>query len=622
MNQILTRRYSSLLSIIALLVFLLFSCKKNINDSVDTVKATPDLITKVTSSVSGFVTDQNNGAVVGATVKAGGSNTTTDRYGYFELKNIEVVKEAATVEVSYTGYFKGIKTYMATEGKAAFFRIKLLQKTMAGTINATSGGSVSLSNGLNISLPANAVKNAATGAAYSGTINVAAQFIDPTSTELNNIMPGDLRGINTDGNIKGLTSYGMMAVELTGASGESLQIADGKKATITFPVPATINGSAPATIPLWYFNESNGLWKEEGTATKSGNTFVGEVSHFSFWNCDLPNAIVSLNFTLVDSAGNPMQDVLFEILPVSIFNGHVIGNTDRSGYVNVPVSPNTQYQLRIVTSSTLTFTKTFSVGEASLSLGNIVVEGNFVSVHGTISGCNNSPTMNGRVIINDGYQNWIPVVQANGSFEFSVFTSFSGQATINIIAEDLTNHQQSPVHTFSLTNSVTQVGNIQACGVSTDTYLDFKINGRTFIADNNYSSNAVQENYGGPDSLITTCYWTTDETQNGVPIPNSVGNVYMRFLSFGSPQVPASNFVNFVRPFYDVLNYSMHIYPLAAYSNNQRGLPINITEYGSIGGFIAGSFSGVLYENQLGSADPDLARPYNVSCNFRIRRSQ
>lgn len=41
-------------------------------------------------------------------------------------------------------------------------------------------------------------------------------------------MPGDLRGIDTDGYMKGLTTYGMAAVELTGAGGESLQIADGK----------------------------------------------------------------------------------------------------------------------------------------------------------------------------------------------------------------------------------------------------------------------------------------------------------------------------------------------------------------------------------------------------------
>ncbi len=63
----------------------------------------------------------------------------TDKYGYFEVKNIKVVMNAATVTVSKTGYFKGIKTYLATAGKAAFFRIKLIPKTIAGNVNGRPG---------------------------------------------------------------------------------------------------------------------------------------------------------------------------------------------------------------------------------------------------------------------------------------------------------------------------------------------------------------------------------------------------------------------------------------------------------------------------------------------------
>ncbi len=65
----------------------------------------PDFATKVTSSVSGFVTDQNDAAVAGAFVSVGSMTTTSDRYGYFAVKNVDVVKEAATVTVTYTGYF-------------------------------------------------------------------------------------------------------------------------------------------------------------------------------------------------------------------------------------------------------------------------------------------------------------------------------------------------------------------------------------------------------------------------------------------------------------------------------------------------------------------------------------
>ncbi|MBP9098394.1 MAG: carboxypeptidase regulatory-like domain-containing protein, partial [Ferruginibacter sp.] len=276
-----------ILPILAILIFA--SCQKEIDTDTGNVIVLPDFDTKVSSSVSGFVTDENDAPVMGSTVSAGSGTTTTDKYGYFEIKNVQVVKSAAVVTVNKPGYFKGIKTYIAESGKSAFFRIKLIPKTISGSINGSTGGNVTLTNGLVIALPANGVVNAATNVAYTGNVNVSAHWINPTASDLNQEMPGDLRGISTDGSLKTLTTFGMAAVELTGASGELLQIATGQKATLTMPIPAAILSNAPATIPLWSFDEAKGLWKEEGQAIKTGNTYVGDVSHFSFWNCDVPN---------------------------------------------------------------------------------------------------------------------------------------------------------------------------------------------------------------------------------------------------------------------------------------------------------------------------------------------
>lgn len=167
-----------------------------------------------------------------AEVIVGDANTITDKYGYFEVRNVQVVKDAAVVKVAKTGYFKSIKTYIAAENKNAFFRIKLIPKTAAAIIDAAIGGSATLTAGLSVALPANAVVNAATNASYTGSVTVIAIWIDPTSNDLNSTMPGDLRGLDKNGFIKLLTTYGMCAVELTGAAGELLQVANNKKATL------------------------------------------------------------------------------------------------------------------------------------------------------------------------------------------------------------------------------------------------------------------------------------------------------------------------------------------------------------------------------------------------------
>lgn len=334
-----------------LLIFTLsifFSCQKDIsNEGGGAIVTPPDLSTKVSSSISGFVTDENDAAVMGAIVQFGTSTITTDKYGYFEAKNVQVVKEAAVVTVTRPGYFKGIKTYIAKEGKAAFFRIKLLPKIIAGTISAASGGTVTLSNGLSVKLPAGGIVNATTNAVYTGTVNVAATWIMPTDPDLNRIMPGDLRGINTDGALKLLQTFGMAAVELTGSGGELLQIANGQKATLSLTIPPSLITSAPTTIPLWYFDEAKGLWKEEGTATKSGNNYVGDVGHFSFWNCDTPGGFVQFDCTLKNSAGNPLPYVLVKITVVGT-NVWSYGYSDSLGYVGGGLPLNSNLLLEII----------------------------------------------------------------------------------------------------------------------------------------------------------------------------------------------------------------------------------------------------------------------------------
>ena len=138
--------FASFFTVVSIFVV---SCQKEFSGNGFTITETPpDLTTKISSSISGFVTDENDAAVNGAAVQVGASSTTTDKYGYFELSNVQVVKNAALVTVAMPGYFKGIKTYIATENKSAFFRIKLIPKTNEGNINAAAGGIVNLTNGL------------------------------------------------------------------------------------------------------------------------------------------------------------------------------------------------------------------------------------------------------------------------------------------------------------------------------------------------------------------------------------------------------------------------------------------------------------------------------------------
>lgn len=590
-------------ALIAAVSFVVVSCQKEISAGGPSITETlPDLTARISSAVSGYVTDENNAAVEGATVQAGGISTVTDKYGYFNIRNAQVVKNAAVVTVTKPGYFNGIKTYIAETGKSAFFRIKMLPKTIQGNFNAATGGTVTLTNGLSISFPANAVK-LASGGTYTGQVSVAAQWINPSSSEMIQTMPGDLRGLDAAGYMRVLTSYGMSATELTGASGEALQIdsAAGMKATVTFPIPAAMGSSAPSNIPLWHFNENNGLWIEEGTAVKNGSNYVGEVKHFSWWNCDLPNATVPLTFNVVNVNGDPVGNVYVNIVPTTPNSwSHAGGYTDSSGHVSILVTPETSYTLSVQSDCSMwgspAYTQNFSVGTTAVDLGNITMTGSSVAiVSGTVE-CSGAPLGNAYVVMKQGYFTYRYPVNADGTYAFTA-TLCSGSTAVTLLAENLSTLQGGNPVTFTLTPGNNTVPALAACVNSIDQYINYTVNGTSYAVT--YPA----------DTMV---HWVN---QQAAPV--------ISYIYGGSFRTGTSNTVNFA--FNQEAIAAGSTQTLVNFFSSQipdstiglSGTPVvNITEYGNVNEFISGNFTCTV------NAGTPPGTPYNVTCQFRVRRTQ
>ena len=595
-------KWKSVIAAVFLFSFtiLFFSCQKELTgDGVAITETLPDLTTKISSSISGFVTDENDAVVNGATVTAGGSTTSSNKYGYFEIKNVQVVQTAAVVIVSKTGYFNGIKTYYATADKSAFFRIKLIPKNNAGTFIAAIGGTVTLSNGLAVSFPANAVVTTSSSAPYLGVVKLSAQWIDPTASDLSRTMPGDLRGLDSLGYLKLLTTYGMAAVELTGSAGELLQIATGKKATLTMPVPASISGTAPATIPLWYFDEAVGLWKQQGTAVKTGNNYIGEVSHFSYWNCDVPSNFVRFKCIVKDPSGNPVKNAFVKVSVVSNPQRSGWGYTDSSGYTGGAVPNNEQLLLSISSDygcSSNAYTQNFTTTNVNIDLGTITIPASVVAtVTGNVTNCSGAAVTNGYVIMIKNGVNSFATVNSAGNFSFT--TSLCGSSTnASFIAEDIANTQGSTTSNATLVAGSNAIGTLVACGITTQQFLNYTVNGTAYTiappADSLTQYNNVQTN---PASIQISGYGT------------SGGSTSTSYLTFSSPGIAVNSTQTLMSFYTPQLNDTLRILTT---------IPVNITEYGAIGQYMAGNFSGVF----TGPAPANT--PFNVTCNFRVRRSQ
>ena len=483
-----------LLILAGILVF--SACKK---DPVPT--PTPSVnnrnFSEITTSVAGLVMDENNQVVSGATISFGQKMTTTDDNGIFKIDNVTVPENRAFVTVSKDGYFTGSRTFFAYDNQRSQVRIHLLTKTIQGTITS-SGGIVTLPEGVKLDFPANAVMDA-DGNPYLGTVQVAAKYLDPKADNLLQIMPGDLRGITTGNVEKGLTTYGMVAVELLGDAGEILNVADGKTVQISMPIAASQMGDAPSEIPLWYFDETAGVWKEEGTATLQGNEYIGNVSHFTFWNCDINWDLIYLDGSIL------LEDTALEGILVCLeFNGAVACDyTNEMGLFSGQVPTNTTFTLTVFPSnincSTPLYTQEIGPFTADVTIDPIQITApatNTLTVTGTITDCDNNTITDGYVKITlDGVDFY--AYTSDGTIDYELLhCSTSGD--ISIIAIDLNAVKQSDEMSFVFTNSI-DLGNIQACE-QLDEFIIYELDGNTYTLTEGVS---INDSLGMGDQFLT-----------------------------------------------------------------------------------------------------------------------
>jgi hypothetical protein len=537
----------------------------------------------VTASLQGRVVDQNGIPVQGAAVTSGSAATSTDINGIFSFSGISMSSRFGYVQVVKTGFFTGSRSIIVTAGSSNYVSIQLIPKTApAGTFPAPTGGKVAVGTGDTATFAASSVVEASTGTAYTGMVTVYASYLNPTDPNLYQYMPGDLRGIDSAGYETALQSYGMMDVEMQDAGGNKLQLAPGQQAGLTFTIPDTLQAVAPATIPLWYFNDSTGRWIQQGTAVRQGNTYVGQVGHFTFWNCDAPMGTVNFTVHVVDQYGNPLA---YHYIQFTIPGyGSRGGYTDSTGFAQGLI-PKGEHLLMQVLAECGAFVGGVNVGPAlsDQNLGTITV--NIVSakltITGTVVNCSDGPVDSGYVnALVDGL-NYRAVV-VNGSFTLPVNRCYESSASVQLVAEDLSTGQTSAVGTITADTGTVSADTLVACtNVVVNPFINFTLAGNSYNLT--APASAVSQGYGGftATGALPTIYLSI-QGMNG--LGGYSGGADSAFVT---------------------LSGTSYIGPVS----------YNISSYGPIGSYLQGSFSGTL-ENGYGGTSYQ-----QISGTFYVQRS-
>jgi hypothetical protein len=581
-----------LLSLLLLLGMCFSSCEDN-----DPFVSGP----AVEVAFAGQVINENNEPVSGALVKAGDEATLTDANGVFRLAATRLPGDHALVTVEKSGYFSFNRAYQVKNKSIQSLTIQLLEQTEVGLLNGGIGGTIQVPGGATLIFPAKSLAYTS-GALYFGDVRVIARFLDPTDRQTMALsMPGNLSAINAAGELRQLATFGMIGVELYATNGQKLNVAAGQQVEVRVPIDPSIVSSAPNDMPLWHYNEADGYWMEEGLAQKSGNEYVGKVSHFSWWNYDAPYPSINASgHVYFDNLQTPAMGVHVWIGPANQGMGWGCGHgqTDMNGFYSGAIAKDmplkiwvTQYSSACNGIATL-YTADIGPFSSDVTIPDIILTNvpnlQTISVQGRLVDCNNAPVTNGYAKLQIDNDYTLTIISDNdGLFSYTYATCTTAPVGGNVIGYDLTDLKESALQNFTFSNNTANLGDIVVCTALSE-FVQYSLDGGATITLVDPVVSVLQDSF--PATGYATSIWAES------------GNQFSINLGWSSPNIQTGVFP-LDRFFVSPLEVNMA----------QSNLNTTVTSVAfSVGDLIIGTFGGTFVDFNGGN--------HTITGNYRVKR--
>ena len=434
-----------------------------------------------TTTIYGRITDESGVSLMGVSVSAGTKTAITDANGFFILKDATVPKGRAVVIAKKAGYFNAAKAE-APSTNGTRIEMSMMTDVATANVSATSGGTVNVAGGASIVFSGGSFTDPA-GAAYTGKVNVSARYLDPKNVSFFDYFSGDDMAQASSGKNVSLISSGVLRVELKDQNGQTLKLDASKPATLSFPKP--IDTKAPTVMPLWYFDESLGMWKEDGSATLKNGMYSGTVTHFTDWNLDYYDssgqfgAYGSVSLRVVCNT-MPIGGVVMTIVGDDVTGKYFVhpgGKTGPDGritFIRFPANRPTQIDIRSDRNGGVFYINSpinvnITPGQ-TLDLGDITLNSPCpASIKGALTGCDDAKT-EGLITISDGKN--LNYIYTMG--DFAVQAAAGIPLTVDAI--DVNGNAATTVSVPTLASGEQRdIGNIKVCGTATSNFIDIPI---------------------------------------------------------------------------------------------------------------------------------------------------
>ena len=590
----------NLVYITILLLALCFSCREESIDT-QTVRITDDPIEIlgydpevrfVRGNVFGEIIDEHNNPVNSVEISVSGQTTTTNEFGVFTFKNLEMNEFGTLVSANKEGFVEGSRLIFPNEGEESRLKIQLITEDESGLINSDTGGIIELDNGAQVIFESNSFAFL-DGTEYTGNVSVIAKYLDPTNPTTIDEMPGALIGIRPfQANEEvALTTFGMVLVELESEAGQELNLIDNSEAEIRLPIPANLISNAPNEIPLWFFNDDIGRWVEEGEAVIANGFYVGKVNHFTFWNCDVPWEQANLELNISNQDGLPFAHENI-IIRTSNSNLQLSGYTNKNGFLEGPVPANIPLSVIImdICGDVLHTENLNSIGQDS-EINFSVNESGYEEtiVKGNVNCSSGQGIQDMMLVVTIGDETKVYPIDTDFNFRLNICPDLVG--TVTVKAVDLESLAESPTFIISIEEE-NNLPLIDVCSQDMEEYIILDIDGQSLIF---------------PDvSSITASFTDPGFTQ----ITGKIDDFEINLIFHG---VTAGDYSGQVTQ--DGHTFHQNTVGIPLNGNRGDGLFENftVTAYGDVGEFIIGSFEGVVVNTQ------GIANEFNVKGTFKVK---
>ena len=464
-------QFTSLIVIAFLLLVSANSCRKMPkSDETPTQPATriPDYTTTIQTSISGFVHFQWGGSgnhLVGATVQFGNKTTTTDQFGYFEIKDATVIRDAAQLIVSKDNYETGYKTFQVADGQSIFTRV-LLGSFTGGVFSASAGTTISLDGyRREIIITPSTLVNEATNTLYSDFVVRTASLKDHRNETFDENLPGGLLGLDSSGKLKLLTIHDFGNVVLKGINGEKLKLADGKTATVKLFLSAMGSTPLPASIHLWHYDPSKGFWVQTGNvAVQNAGEVSFQIRELGYFALASAADYVQVSGRLVDKVGKPIPFIGTFLVPEPTEQHRSVWYySNEQGYFNGYVRENSQQLIQVNgTCTPPIYSKGFTAAQSAVKLEDVVItDQRVVSVKATLKSCDGSNVSNGYLQFVGGARHH---PNNQGLIEFNTIVCNFTNPNLVFYVRELSTAQTSDMQVPAITPGTNDLGNVSVCG--------------------------------------------------------------------------------------------------------------------------------------------------------------